>query len=113
MAETLFAFQCKHCGAVEPADAAGENAVPRACHSCRHGVKFEVNPDGTGFTVVDDPSNWIILADLSDEELAEDFARHGLTKSNVTRHTAKGSPPQGARIEAMAGERVGSSDAIQ
>lgn len=81
-----FAFQCKHCGAVEPAEAAGENALPRACHACRHGMKFEVHPDGTGFSMIDQPENWIVLADLTEKELAADFHRHGLKPDRVTRH---------------------------
>lgn len=89
MAEQTFAFQCKHCGAMEPAEAAGDNDLPSACHICRHGVKFEMNSDGTGFTVTLDPDNWIVLGE----------ARKG-----------KGSAPQGARVEVSAKEKVGSRD---
>lgn len=75
------AFQCKNCGAVEPAEAAGENDVPLACHVCRHGVHY--NPDGTRQYV---PENWIKLADLSDAQLAKGFHVHGLKREHVVAH---------------------------
>jgi hypothetical protein len=109
MANT-FAFQCKNCGAVEPAEAAGDNALPSACHICRHGVKYALNEDGTGFTVTLDPSNWIVLADLSPEELATGFDKHGLTAENIVRHAGKGSPPPGGAHIVAAAETIGSQD---
>lgn len=75
------AFQCKNCGAVEPAEAAGENDVPLACHICRAGVHF--NPDGTKVYV---PENWIKLADLSDAQLAKGHHVHGLKRAHVAKH---------------------------
>jgi hypothetical protein len=116
MAETKqpkFAFQCKNCGAVEPAEAAGDNAVPGACHACRHGVKFEVNEDGTGFTVLRDPDNWIVLADLDEKELAKDFKRHGLKSEDIERHEftpAENPGNGGASVKVHAKETIGSKD---
>lgn len=89
MAEQTFAFKCKHCGNLEPLEAAGDNDLPSACRICRHGVKFEMSPDGTGFSVILDPDNWEVIGDAP---------RKGK------------SAPQGARIEAAAKERVGSRD---
>ena len=110
-AAAKFAFQCKHCGAVESAEAAGDNPVPGACHNCRHGVRYEMNSDGTGFTVVREPENWIILAELSQKDLAADFKRHGLTPDQVSEHKPKTSgPPEGGSHEATATERVGTKD---
>lgn len=89
MAEQEFAFKCKHCGALEPLSAAGENDLPSACHICRHGVKFAMNSDGTGFTVTLDPDNWEVIGNAS----------------------KKGkSAPQGARVEVKAQEKLGSKD---
>jgi len=113
-ATAKFAFQCNHCGAIEPAEAAGENPVPFACHVCRHGVRYEMAPDGTGFTVIREPENWVVLADLSDKELAKDFQRlHGLTRANVVAHKVKGeaAPNPGATAHVRtADERVGAKD---
>jgi hypothetical protein len=93
-----YAFQCKNCGALEESSAAGENAVPSACHICGHGVG--------------DPANWIILADLSDAELKKGFARHGLTKASVAKHTATVShpPSHGKAVKIAVVEKMGSKD---
>ncbi len=113
-AENKFAFQCQNCGAVEPAGAAGDNAKPGACHVCRHGVKYEVHPDGTGFNVIQQPENWIVLADLEPGELAKDFHRHGLKPENVAKHTPKNpgsaTPATGKTVITTADEKVGSKD---
>lgn len=110
--QAKFAFQCKNCGAVEPAEAAGENEVPSACHVCRHGVSYEVHPDGTGFDKVYAPDNWIKLAELKPEELAKDFHRHGLKPEHVVAHKPKntGPPPAGQSVVRAAVETVGSKD---
>lgn len=112
MAEKKFAFQCKNCGAIEPAEAAGENEVPAACHACRRGVRYAVHPDGTGFDKIYEPENWIKLADLSPEDLAKDFHRHGLKPEHVGAHKPKntGPPPAGKSVVRAAGEAVVSQD---
>jgi hypothetical protein len=109
--ELKHAFQCKHCGSIAPAEAAGDNALPHACHVCRHGVRFEVSADGTNVNKVFVPENWIVLADLSPEELAKNFNIHGLTPDKVSRHTAKvAAPPQGKTVIVTADETVGIKD---
>jgi len=85
MSERTFAFQCKHCGALEPAAAAGENEVPHACHVCGHGVKFEVDASGTNVNKVYEPDNWLVLADASQEELAKLTELHD--EIEVEKHT--------------------------
>lgn len=102
----LFAFQCKNCGAIEPAEAAGDNELPSACHICRHGVKYSMNEDGTGFTVTLHPENWIVLADVPSGELPQ-----GLTAEEIVRHVGKHpSPAGGTTINVHATEQVGSTD---
>lgn len=106
------AFQCRNCGATEPAGAAGDNAVPGACHVCRAGVEYVIHPGGTGFDRVFHPENWIVLADLSDKELAKDFPRHGLKPDDVVAHKAKhaGPPPGGLTFVTTAEEAPGAKD---
>jgi hypothetical protein len=105
------AFQCRNCGAVAPAGAAGDNDLPHACHICRHGIKYIVSEDGTHVDKQHDPKNWIVLADLSPEELAKDFHRHGLKAKDVVKH--KGVKPvnltvfRGKHVAVEAQENVG------
>lgn len=100
------AFQCKNCGAVEPASAAGENDVPLACHVCRAGVHY--NPDGTRTYK---PENWIKLADLSDAQLAKGHHVHGLKPEHVVAHKGKTKVvPHGIVQERHALESLGSED---
>lgn len=110
MSEPKFAFQCKNCGALEPAEAAGENAVPLACHVCRAGVGWKI-VEGQPVREFH-PENWIVLADLTPEQLAADFGRHGITHDRVVRHEAKqaGPPPGGRILERVTQEDVGSLD---
>lgn len=111
--EREYAFQCKHCDALETRDAAGDNSVPGACHVCRHGVRYKAHEDRTDFDKVFEPEKWIILADLSEKQLAADFHRHGLTPAKVVRHPPKepASPmPAGKTVIATAQETPGSKD---
>src|SRR4029077_13020137 len=86
-----YAFQCKNCGTLETAEAAGDNPVPRACRICRAGVRFEMAADGSGFSVIEDPDNWIVLADSG--------------------HKGKvAAPPKGKNKTATATERMGAKD---
>ncbi|SRR6266478_2400158 len=112
---TKFAFQCRNCGTVEPAGSAGENPVPGACHVCRHGVKFKVSEDGTGFEKIYEPENWIVLAELTDKQLAADFYRHGLKRDRVATHSPKfkhmpDGKVVGKTVIVTASESVGTKD---
>jgi hypothetical protein len=108
-----YAFQCKNCGALEPAGAAGDNAVPSQCHVCRAGVEFKLHPGGTGFDRILKPENWIVLADLDEKQLKADFHRHGLTADRVARHKVAAdtaAPTAGKTVVTTADESVGSKD---
>lgn len=104
------AFQCANCGAVEPADAAGENEVPSACHACRAGVEWTII-DGQPHKVYH-PENWIKLAELDAKELEKGHHLHGLTAENVVAH--KGwkhkTAPGGIVQEVHANDSVGAKD---
>jgi hypothetical protein len=69
-------------------------------------VEFKVNPDGTGFEVIEHPENWNVLADFSDKDLKA----IGLTKTQVEKHTGTGTPPTGATVTATASDKTGSKD---
>jgi hypothetical protein len=89
-----YAFKCQNCGACEPPESAGENAVPSACHICRSGVG--------------DPSNWIVLVDLSESELR----KAGLTKAEVVKPNPSriSTPPTGRTVKVTAFEVMGSTE---
>jgi hypothetical protein len=99
-----FAFKCQTCGALEPAETAGQNEVPGACHICRSGVELTMGQDG--FTVTHHPENWIKLWELSARELAA----HGLHKEDVVAHTHKGKLPKGKALDVTATEGIGGKD---
>lgn len=104
------AFQCRNCGAVEPAEAAGDNELPSACHACRAGVKWEII-DGQPHKVFH-PENWIKLADLSEKDLAKGFDVHGLKPEHVVAHKGfkNKTSPGGIAHERNAEEVIGQKD---
>jgi len=95
------AFQCKNCGHTVSALEAGEQKLPRACPVCRVGDK-----GGQG-----DPENWIVLAELSDKDLKQGFAKHGLTRADIEEHSATQPEPSSdvAHVR-TATEGVGAKD---
>ena len=104
-----YAFQCKNCGHLEPAGVAGEREKPRACSICGAGIKHTVNEAGTQHSQVEDPDNWIVLADATDKELkalglaAKDIEVHKPVKATESGRKAK-------RVAVTAQENVGAED---
>lgn len=86
MADTQYAFRCRNCNALEEASHAGESARPHACRFCGAGVSWAIVEGQPVKTL--DPDNWIVLADLSDHELAPILKFHGITAEQVERHEA-------------------------
>ena len=78
----MYAFRCKTCNSLEPAALAGERPVPIKCPTCGAGVTF--SPDGIR---TEDPSNWVVLADLSDKELKPILEYHAIDASEIEGHT--------------------------
>lgn len=104
-----YAFRCRSCRHLEEAGAAGERTVPAACHSCGAGVSFDPK---TGAKVYDE-ENWIVLADLPDDELDEVLEYHGIKKSAIERHKPIPAPDalrEPASIERATDETLGAKD---
>lgn len=80
-----YAFQCRGCGHLEEAGHAGDRAVPRGCRHCGKGVHPEIDSGGN-VAWIDDPDNWIVLADLTPAELAPILGKFKHDASVVTRH---------------------------
>ena len=96
------AFRCRACGHLEPAEHAGDCAVPHACCVCAAGVSFDAK-GGRTFQ----PENWEVLADATPERLAE------IGLASVVRHEAGGVPPAGGKaVTVEAHEGVASKDRV-
>lgn len=78
----MYAFRCRNCNSLEEAGHAGENAVPRRCRICGAGGAFD---PATGL-FVPDPSNWIVLADLPQDELQPILDHHAIGADEVVAH---------------------------
>lgn len=78
-----YAFKCRECGRLEEAENAGERGLPAACRSCGAGVRFDPR---TGAKSYDDRANWIVLAELTPDELAPILDNHKLKASQIGRH---------------------------
>lgn len=63
-----FAFRCKNCGVLETSEQAGERNFPAACRNCGAGVEYDPQSGVKNYL---DEKNWIVLADLTPEELEE------------------------------------------
>jgi len=79
-----YAFRCNNCGRLEEGSHAGERDVPLGCRVCGKGSHFELN-DGAP-TLVADPDNWTVLADLPKDELAPILEHHAIGKEEIGRH---------------------------
>lgn len=77
------AFRCRNCNSLEPAELAGERDVPIKCPTCGAGVTWTIDAGGNPIRT-ENPENWIVLADLSDDELEEVTDFHG--EVEVERH---------------------------
>lgn len=116
-----FAFKCKNCGSLETSGNAGERDFPAACPTCGKGVRYDVD---TGVKEYLNEENWIVLADLSPEELEaerSDLKANGETyyywddkDVKIVRHTAapntvpEGREPQNISREVE--EHLGAED---
>lgn len=107
-----FSFKCKNCGHLESSGYAGERALPAACSICNRGVSFD---PVTGVKQYHD-DNWIVLADLDGDGLDEVINFHGITKSQIEKHTPApstvpvGREPQVIYVEAT--DTLGAEDNI-
>jgi hypothetical protein len=104
-----FAFRCRTCRHLVEAGAAGERTLPAACPACGAGVSFD---PATGAKRYHD-DNWIVLGDLSGDELEEVLAFHGIKPSQIERHKPFAAPeatraPQS--IDRTAEEGLGRED---
>lgn len=72
MSKPGYAFRCRNCGRLVSSEDAGERDFPAACPICGHGIEFDTLTGNK--TYVED--NWIVLANLSDEELEAERVRH-------------------------------------
>lgn len=104
----MFAFRCKNCGYLHPADHAGESDLPHGCVVCGAGVVF--SPRGVKSL---DADNWEVLADAALERLAE----LGLAPEQVVRHEGKAPSsakegPGGQHVERFASEDVAGQDHV-
>ena len=77
----MYAFRCMNCGALEPAEAAGDNPLPGACHICGHGVRFDPLTGAKSYV----PENWDVLAELSAGRRAEILKFHRLDESAIAK----------------------------
>lgn len=105
----MFAFKCRNCGHLEDSANAGERQLPTACRNCGYGVHFTLD---TGVPVKHyDDDNWIVLDDLTTDELHD----IGLKRNEVERHVpAEPSGPEGsAFIERTAEDGREAEDSIQ
>lgn len=71
-----YAFRCRNCQSLLEAAAAGERTVPIKCPTCGAGVSWRIADNGDPIKT-ENPANWIVLADLSDEELEAVLKFHG------------------------------------
>lgn len=105
-----YAFKCRNCGSLEGPDAAGELEQPAACRVCGKGLHFD---DSTGARVLE-PENWIVLADLSESELAElsEIHRFDPDTHRIVAHTPALSSADRApeSIDRSAEESLGGED---
>ena len=60
-----FAFRCNNCRRLVDSAAAGERDFPASCPSCGAGVSFDPRSGEKQYHA----DNWLVLADLSAEEL--------------------------------------------
>lgn len=104
---TVYAFRCNACGRLHTSGDAAEAAHPHACRVCGGGVSFDPR---SGARTVDD-GNWEVLADASDERLAD----LGVSRDDVGAHepwkvgeTAEARAPR--RVEAGASDGPKSAD---
>lgn len=104
-----FAFRCRTCRHLVEAEAAGERTLPAACPACGAGVSF--NP--TSGAKIYHEDNWVVLADLPDDELGEVLEFHGIERKQVNRHKPFPAAPAGREpqsIERTAEETLGVED---
>ena len=105
-----YAFQCKNCNSLEGPDAAGELEVPAACRVCGSGVTFD---EDSGARILD-PDNWIVLANLSEKELAKVSADYGFDSDayRVVSHTPalSSADREPISIDRSAEESIGGED---
>lgn len=76
-----YAFRCKNCNSLEEAEHAGERSVPAKCRTCGKGVLF--TPDGIKSY---DEANWIVLADLDGDGLADVLDYHKIEADEIVAH---------------------------
>lgn len=106
-----YAFRCRNCNMLEESGHAGERSVPRGCRLCGAGTHFELNAAGIP-VAVDDPDNWIVLADLEGPALDKILKYHAISRKDIAKHTpTAGGPSREPRlIERAASETVGVED---
>jgi hypothetical protein len=104
-----YAFRCKNCKRLETSAYAGVRDLPARCSVCGAGVSF--TPDG--IKTYDD-SNWEVLADLPEDELAAVLDYHKLDPSEIEVHVPAVEDGAVDRVpvslHAVASEGVGTED---
>lgn len=109
-----YAFRCRNCNMLEESGHAGEQDVPRGCRLCGAGHHFILNAAGVPESV-EEPENWIVLADLSDKELAPILAYHKIEASDIGKHTpavSSGSTRDPVNLTREVTESLGSEDLV-
>lgn len=87
-----FTFRCRNCGALEPAEAAGENARPGACHVCGHGVRFDPLTGAKSYVI----DNWDVLTELPAVERDRILKFHRLEVSDLAKPRPAKMPEEAA-----------------
>jgi len=103
-----YAFRCKNCNSLAEASHAGERTVPAKCSTCGAGILF--SPTGE-MTYQED--NWIVLADLSDKEVAPILDYHKISADDVEAHApamAAAASRAPIHVVAEANEGIGAED---
>jgi hypothetical protein len=76
-----YAFRCLNCNSLEESAHAGERAVPAKCRTCGAGVSYSSDGIKTYH-----PENWVVLADLPEDELQPILEYHALDVAEVEAH---------------------------
>lgn len=103
-----YAFRCRNCNSLVPSEWAQGADRPTKCSTCGAGVSFDTSGVRT-----DDPDNWIVLAELSPEELAPILAYHALDPSEIEAHVNTGPAPDPAHVPVAVAVEAGESTASE